>query len=250
MKHIHIIIFVMTLSILSVVSQMRAQPLTLFAHWDLNENGGSTAHDAVGGYDGTLVTDAGSPAWAPGLLDFQGETHPQGRVEINTIPSLGDFGSFAIESRIRLASGGTWHRDIASEWGPQINDDDEWVFGITDTGRPRFWVRSATEPWDNIQAVGGAPLVAGEWHVLKGVFNRGQSVDLWLDGQLIASQPTTWSSIRTSAQPMWIGNMHWIGSDYHAFHGDIDYVTVWVPEPATLLLLAASGMLLNHRRSL
>ncbi len=211
----------------------------LLAEWGMNEGEGLTVSDLTGnGYDGDVIRDGGSPAWGEGFLRFEGADYPQGQVEIDAIPSLGEFDDFAIEARFRLTGDTGWHQDLASVWGPSlIPDDDAWVLGFGAWNgklHPRFWVENHGPLEDDqsddltVQAIGPGMALddLNEWHTLRGVFLGGESVNLYLDGVLIASESVTWDRVAQTAGPMTIGNMHWFGDDWHSLHGDIDYVRV------------------------
>ena len=220
---------------------------TLIAEYDLNEISGAVAHDTSGnGYDGALIQDGGGPTWEGGYLHFGANDDTQGCVEVSNFPNL--VGSVSVEVRFRIADvvpGGPRWSAIVTKWNP-TSPNCSWGMGFDSTVDALEWTGEwRPDPDDTGSAKSAADtLVSGQWYTAVGVFESNVANRLYLDGQLIAMQPLSQTSFRSTSSPLRIGNRNWLGTDWNPFAGDIDYVRIYqgvvapVPEPSTLALLA------------
>jgi hypothetical protein len=94
----------------------------------------------------------------------------------------------------------------------------------------------------------GSTRTAGEHTVLFGMKTNGDT-DMWIDGVLGQTIPA--SSNCTFFQRMYLGVDTSQGTTFTATYNDFQYGTGYVPEPATMSLLALGGvsMLIRRRRA-
>lgn len=229
-----------------------ASGATLVAEWNLNEGSGLTAYDSSGSdYHGTIIMDDGSPSWESGYLGFAGVNpidpwgNSHARVEITGMPTFSTYGDFTVESRLRVRGTPSVGAAIpVCKFGSGTFVDDEWTLAVNFDSRPIFTVFG---DFPNQQVMSSDTVTLNQWHTIHAVFESEESLELYLDGKLVGTQPTSVAGPRATTQDVWLGNLHkWGAHDWGPFIGDIDYVRIYqgavVPEPSSLVL-AALGLL-------
>ncbi len=199
---------------------------TLLGEWLFDEETGATAYDSAGGNDGTLYDIMADTAWYKGYLSF-GEAY-RSRVDVPDAAYFSTFGSFSVEARIRWRGNHDNDDDCpVAKWGGGGHAETGWSFTTSqDSAEPHFQLRD-TQDSDIHRAASDAALLTDEWHVLRGVFESGTAVFLYVDDELTGQAPVTQTSVRDTGNPLTIGNRNWFGSTWGPFNGDIDYVRIW-----------------------
>ena len=187
------------------------------AHWQLDETGGTTAVDTVGGHDGTLRN---GPVWSNGLIG--GGLLLDGSNDYVDVPhdetlSLSDNMSFAAWANTASVSAGyqaILTKDIAGNG--QSNywfgiRDDELLFG--------FWAGGSFRE----VRTSGLNLLADMWHHLAATFdNTSDEVRLYLDGTEVQMGTLSWAPTTESGDVL-IGNS--VDDEY--WDGTLDDVRIY-----------------------
>jgi hypothetical protein len=101
----------------------------------------------------------------------------------------------------------------------------------------------------NVNITGSDMLPIDTWMTLCAVFRPGQSIEMYLDDDLIASDTTSETAVNSTSYPLWFGNQHWFGSTWHPLNGEIDFVRIHaIPEPAGVGLVVSMIVLSPRSR--
>ena len=163
------------------------------AHWELNEPGGTSALDSVGGHNGTLLN---GPAWASGQLD--GALNFDGSNDHINVPhddALSLTETMTLTAWVNAASFGSGYQTIlAKDSGGSGSNfwfgawQDELLFGFFASGSFRAVVTT------------GLGLQAGNWYHLAASFdNATGQVRLSVDGAEVHNEILAFSPSAVSA---------------------------------------------------
>lgn len=196
-----------------------------FAHWKLDETGGSTAYDSSGhSFDGSV---GGDPNWVAGVLDGAMDFDGSG-----DYISIADDSIFDTGDQITVSH---WFNTstLQSGKGMVIHDGSNYkylTYLTTDSKVIQFYIR---------QDVSGTPTVTqagiylaedwadGQWHHVAGVFDQSLSADrlkLYVDGALKRSKDAYDEPIMDGDEGIFIGRWR---QDYGEFQGKIDDVRIY-----------------------
>ncbi|HOW69567.1 MAG TPA: hypothetical protein PKY77_03110 [Phycisphaerae bacterium] len=204
----------------------------------------NTATDEVGFHDGVLYGDAGYvPAkFGSGLgLDGSGDYMRAGNVHVDPSRDLSQ-GTVELWFKLDQAPPNFVLTGSGTEYGSYW--DDGFFFG-RHTGYSNNLVFMLWSGSWEVADTGMAPeSLVGEWHHAAGTWGPA-GLEVWLDGQVMGTNPYTGGLPNPSYQTMLIGTDAWTW----ATPGVIDEVRVsdvqrrLVPEPATLILAVMLGSL-------
>jgi len=165
-------------------------------YWKLDDGAGTIAVDSSGnGNDGTLI---GDPQWTTGVLDGALDFDGDGDyVDCGNDPLFDITGEITVAAWLNI-------RSISNAWtGAVVKGENAWRLGNVNMD-PRFhfgitiWSAPDTASVDGATAVG-----YNEWHHVTGSFD-GANINVYLDGVLDASVPTT-EPIGISTTNLFIG---------------------------------------------
>jgi hypothetical protein len=165
---------------------VRAQDPNLLGFWKFDEGSGTTAYDSSGNNNhGTIY----GPSWVPGK---NGSALSWPRLSIGRVqfPNLNLISASAVTYSVWINAGSNPYREYMDviyhgdrgQVEMQMRWDYNWswyevLFGVTlQNTVPNTWYRATT---------GG--LSHDKWHHLAGVWTKGQSVKLYVDGTLNAT---------------------------------------------------------------
>ncbi|MCC6189737.1 MAG: LamG domain-containing protein [Anaerolineales bacterium] len=205
-----------------------ACPADLAAFWQLDETGPSTYYDTAAAHDATC-SPGECPLAVTGLVG--GGQRFDSLSEVN-VPASTDFDwgvddSFSIEFWMRTAAASSCSgnhvimgRNVSSQTGLH------WWIGCVDGGDPIFLVQDEGGIQAEVTAA-GFDVANGAWHHVAGVRDAVADVlQLYVDGTLRATTPTTYTQGFASATaPLNIGWLN-TGSDYH-YEGTLDELAVY-----------------------
>jgi hypothetical protein len=240
----------------------------LVGYWPFNEGAGTTTEDVAGSNDGAFVNLA-SGAWdtanfAPvagntASIEFGNAT--DGATGYVDVGDLGVSGTGTISLWVN-ADNTSGDRRIYGQIG-SVNTSTPGAASLGVFGDTSVYVWSGAA-WQSVSPP--SPIATGSWHHLAFVY-QGGTVSFYVDGNF---QGANTSGFDFSGADGRLG----IGARYYdtygnAFDGRIDDVSVWnealsveqigllaegvsalslVPEPASLALLGAGGLLALRRR--
>jgi hypothetical protein len=197
----------------------------IIAHWELDEGTGTIAHDSSGnGNDGMID----GPSWVQGLqrsaLLFNSVDD---RLTVPDDDVLDIQGAISIEVWFKGSSytgnGRTDGNILVCKFGSA--PEGQYAIATYMGGGIRFWLAG-----DGIHSVLDIPaiLTADKWHYVVGTWDTS-FMSLYLDGDLQASLPTPFQSLRSTEFPdddLTIGHHSMSGVQW-PFDGTIDNVTIW-----------------------
>ncbi|MDJ0793003.1 MAG: DNRLRE domain-containing protein [Woeseiaceae bacterium] len=154
------------------------------AHWKLDETGGTTAVDSVGGHDGTAT----NTEWVPGQLD--------GAIRLNSASDsvvvahadeLSITDALTITAWINKAGFSLYDTAVSkATTGSDLN-----YFMGTWENYPVFGFSTSTDNWQGYYAT-SAPLLTNTWYHLAASFdNGGDVVKVYVDGTVVDEFSTT-----------------------------------------------------------
>jgi len=155
------------------------------------------------------------------------------RDELNLDGSTG----LTVFARVRQtsASGDIASRDAWYVGNPTRAQERAWSISTSGSSGPHFRVWDGTTE-NRAQGPTGYPDgYFDEWHDIVGVFRPGQKVEIWMDGQAIATTPTSFTRINTPVYggPIGTGNnvpilLGWnVYNHSNYFHGDMESAAMW-----------------------
>ena len=253
-----------------------AQGAALVGYWPMNEGSGTTITDSVSSIVGTFqVKSTGpAPAWlgsgydgTGNALGFNGDSGKGGYVTAAAPAGL-DLDEMTLSFWLNMPVA---HRS----WGMAVtfNTGTNTGFDFEPDGNGKLGLYGSGVA--GIAALRGSTSLnedTGTWHHVAVTMSSSANVSkLYVDGVVDGVDATrTWSAT-AAVQTIWLGYRTW--TQWALYRGDLDDVAVWdvalpessitgladktltpqtapVPEPATMSLLALSGLgvLLRRRR--
>lgn len=254
---------------------------SLVSEWRFDETSGTIAHDNVGGINGTLSGGATfDPGAGPGPGIYSGAISLSEAT--NSYVDMGSVypftsGSFSIVAWVRLTPGDTnYYPNIAGKQyaglvsGYGLFTSSPYLGGV-DLGKAGFYA-SDQDPTN--YAYSTTLVDDGAWHQLVGVYNANGTHQIYVDGQLEGSAPS--SPILANTADFLVGGLFLNGANTGYFNGLISDVRVYnnalsasnvesiyqqvlsgqaVPEPSSLCLIGLAmacltgyGRILRKRR--
>lgn len=250
----------------------------LVSQWLFDETSGTVAHDGVGGINGTLAGGAAfDPGAGPGGGIYSGAISlseaTDSYVDMGAVYPF-TSGSFSIVAWVKLAPGDTnYYPNIAGKQyaglvsGYGLFTSAPYVPGTL--GKAGFYAADG-DPYD--YAYSANSVDDGSWHQLVGVYDAGGTHQIYVDGQLEGSAPT--SPIGGNPADFLVGGIFSINANVGYFNGLISDVSVYnnalsasdvyslyelvinsatVPEPSSLVMgmigLALAGGTAARRRT-
>ncbi|MGI5214769.1 LamG-like jellyroll fold domain-containing protein [Plantactinospora sp. CA-290183] len=183
-------------------------------YWPLDENTGTTAGDAAGENDGTLVN---GPTWTPGrsgaALAFNGTDQyvDTGRTILDTTAS------YSASAWVKLDSVGGAFQTVVSQDGPSAS-----AFFLQYSGQNRRFAMS----FAGVRALAPTEPVAGQWYHLAGVRDAATGeLRLYVDGELAGQVDACLGTASTG--PLVIGRGRFDSKPVDYLDGTIDQVHVY-----------------------
>ena len=179
------------------------------AHWKLDETGGITAEDSVGGHDGT----ASNTEWVPGVVN--GGLHFDSGSDAVLVPHADEL---SLTDQITIAAWinktQLWGYDggvVKATTGSDLN----FLFGTWDRN-PVFGFSTATDNWQGYYAT-GTTLSTNTWYHMATTFNNATDrVRIYVDGALAQEFSTALEPVtnegnlmlgRTAIGEFWPGSL-------------------------------------------
>ncbi len=199
-------------------------PPNLTSYWTLDETAGTTFADFVGSHDAACI-DPACPGFAGGrilnALLFDGIDDGID-VPADATFNWGLTDSFSVEFWMKGVAGQT----CSTNTEVAIGRDDgslQWWLGCNTSGAAKFRLHDNSGNGPTVSLTG--PVINdGTWHHVVGVRQGilGQNI-LYVDGQKVQSQATTYTSGFDSSASLNIGHL---ANEYY-FHGSIDEVALY-----------------------
>jgi len=224
----------------------------LVGHWDFNENSSNTLHDHSGNEHNGQIYGA---TWTNGIsgttaLYFDGFNNP-----LPLDPETDDYVEIVGTINLHLFSGFTlsvWacyseYTDDACIIGKHDGWPNGYVLGVVDN-KFQFYLQGTRLYTDDMYS-------DGRWHHLAGTYDGiSHQQNFYVDGELVRSQTIIYNASNSA-------NIT-IGKCSTAFDGKVDEARIYdralssteieqlyVPEPATILLLTLGGLALRRFRA-
>lgn len=219
-KLVGVLVVVCTLS-MAAPAAARLLPV---GQWDLNEDGGTIAHNDASFFSGPGVLSGGL-TWSAGRfrsgLTFDGTN---GAVEVQDSPSL-ESPRVTVSAWVRSSGSPGAYRYIVAKGG---NGCCTGSYGLYTgaNGGIEFYVASSQTTFV-VSADGGTGVWDGQWHNVVGTFD-GTTVRVYVDGRQVGTGSPDSAPIPyelPSGNDLVIGNYPWCGG--LGFAGDIDEVKVF-----------------------
>ncbi len=198
-----------------------ATPTNLVAWWP----GDGSALEVTGQHPGVIWNQVDFPAGIAGrAFGFDGVSsfvaipdHPA------LSPQAGPEGQLTVEVWVRLAAFPA--ADPATSQDRRVvlakGDPGRWEYGLSvgTTGVPEFFVWTP-DGTDHASVIAGQ-LLLNQWHHLVATYQRGQSLKLYQDGQLMAGTASFTGTPGDTGSPLYLGR-----------RGDAQFLAGWIDEPA------------------
>ncbi len=198
--------------------------VVLVAHWRLDEESGLVAQDASGnGHDGEVSSGAGRvPGKIGGALSFDGE---KDGVTVRAIEGMSpqvETGEMTLALWVRVPrmpdETGQKRRPIAAK-----GDLRAWEYALYLNSNGKFEFVVWTPEGTNHATASGGQAVVNQWHHLAGVFEKGKSIRLSVDGKEASRSTAFTGSPQAGASPFFIARR----GDGHFFAGAVDDVRLY-----------------------
>ncbi|UCD24923.1 MAG: LamG domain-containing protein [Gemmatimonadota bacterium] len=149
----------------------QVDPGGMVSYWRLDDGSGTTATDSVGDNDGTLFN---GPTWISGQVG--GALYFDGLDDYVEIPLLYSTSPSSL-------SISAWINPSLSDIGCVFYHGDNGEFNIsaTPSSLASFGVKLANGSWYHALS---PPMTPGVWHHLVGVWTKGDSLRMYVDGEL------------------------------------------------------------------
>ena len=197
---------------------------SLVAHWRLDEKEGTKAEDATGNdHDGEL---SNGPAWTAGriggALSFDGVDDGVTVRAVEGLSPQAEKGEMTLSAWVKVprhpAATGQGRTPIVAKgemgaWEYALYLQASGVFEFA------LWVPAGT----NHVSVGGSKAVIDQWHHVAGVYEKGKSARLYVDGKEVNRSTAFTGSAQAGAGPLCIGRR----SDGQFFAGTVDDVRLY-----------------------
>jgi len=135
-------------------------PSVPVAYWDFEEGADSTAHDVVGGHDGTVYGATWATGAVGGALDFDGSND-----YVDVTSALGTINDFTVEFwRKATGTGSGLCPRMVSAWRTGVNNGSDDGFVIEHTGTDQNTLTAWMSPDGVNQQVGSASVVQDQWY--------------------------------------------------------------------------------------
>jgi len=245
MKRSMVLVFALVVSLLSTAAFAAASPADhLVAAWLFDEGLGAKVSDSSGlGHDGVFH----NPKWARGKIGFAADIVPgqASYIEVESTPALSPTDEMTITAWIylnRLPGSNeiclSWPADGCQLFNSRIvqagtYDPERHQWGIEDNhyrflleyGSFIFQAGPGAEP-DQIKLPMDDVVTAGQWMHIAGVYT-GTSVDLYVDGELLASEPSSGKLVQPENNRLFIGTKSPQAPGDDAWNGRLDEVAIF-----------------------
>ncbi|MDP0495220.1 MAG: LamG-like jellyroll fold domain-containing protein, partial [Verrucomicrobiota bacterium JB024] len=218
----------------------------LIAYWSFDEGTGPQAVDYTGnGSDGTLLANA---AWTTGkfngAVSFSGDSEDQvfvgtpdllnitGAVTVMAWVKPNGVSNYGVIAGIDQSGGATYDQFVLKT---TVSSSFQLTFQVTANG-------NGTNATDSVSLTTRSSETSDGWVHVAGVFIPGESVNLYVNGELVASTPVSIETLQSTLsvdRPFRIGNMS--SSSNYGFNGAIDELRVFAASvsPADIATYAA-----------
>jgi hypothetical protein len=196
----------------------------LVAHWRFEEDSGLIAQDASGnGHDGEVSSGTGRvPGRIGGALSFDGEKDGVTVRAVEGMSPQAETGEMTLALWVRVArmpeETGQKRRPIASK-----GDLRAWEYALCLNSNGKFEFIVWTLEGTNHGAASGGLATPNQWHHLAGVFEKGKSIRLYVDGREAARSTAFTGTAESSGSSFYIGRR----GDGHFFAGAVDDVRLY-----------------------
>ncbi|MHC4659731.1 MAG: LamG domain-containing protein [Planctomycetota bacterium] len=175
------------------------------AHWEFDEDSGTTAYDSAGSYDGDIYGAAWTIGRIGGALDFDGASD---YVSVPHDAGLNITGDVTISAWVYFAEGGTGHHGTEKAivtkcvWAGATNNPFDFRTGNNVEQLPLRLVRADAAGHECVYSTPGIPL--NSWHhVLVRVEDK--IADFYVDGAVTAKTGSLTKTPTGNVKPLLIG---------------------------------------------
>jgi hypothetical protein len=196
----------------------------LVAHWRFEEDSGLIAQDGSGnGHDGEVSSGtARVPGRIGGALSFDGEKDGVTVRSVEGMSPQAETGEMTLALWVRVArmpeETGQKRRPIAAK-----GDLRAWEYALCLNSNGKFEFVVWTLEGITHGAASGGAATPNQWHHLAGVFERGKSIRLHVDGREAARSTAFTGTAEPSGSSFYIGRR----GDGQFFAGSVDDVRLY-----------------------
>jgi large repetitive protein len=197
------LLFLVSALSICFIANSQAQTSGLIAEWDLSQGSGNTASDSSGNaYNGVIHNAEWISSQGKTVLDFNGYSS---YVDIPSLP-IDNVDSLTVVAWIKSNFDKTGYIFYHGDTGEFLLHNGERFSDGSVAGRYPNIASFSIKIYSTWYDVYSAPVEANVWHQIVGVWQKGQSLKIYVDGNL-SGQTSVLDGYLLNDGPSWLSSL-------------------------------------------